>query len=251
MPNRYSRDQLVKIALDMAQLPNLQVHDCPDGVVQSDAFSLQWLQDILDFWYHMVPFSATVVSTTLNAIANQAYINLPSDFILDVRNGYIVQTTADDTLTKKRTHRVPLQKFVNRKLSYQKSTNVIYPIYYCVQGFDSVTKVQRLQITPTPTQAVTGELYYYQLPSVLDSADVPLFPNDYVCTEYIRIRALEWARVYDPGTAHRFCDKIVAGMKAAGLMNEPEDDEIPFDNLVYRKGYDSLYNNTYAWMGQV
>jgi len=41
-------------------------------------------------------------------------------------------------------------------------------------------------------------------------------------------------------------------MKAAGLMNEPEDDEIPFDDLTFRKrsSVSLLQQNTYAWMGQ-
>lgn len=250
MPNRYARDQLIKIALDMAQLPNLEVHDAPNGVVQSDAYSIQWLQDIIDFWYHMVPFSATVTAATLNATANQDYINLPSDFILDVRNGYLVRTVVGDSKSLRRCHRLPLQKFINRKLTRQRSSdNVIFPVFYCVQGQDSTTKVQRLQITPTPTVATVGQMYYYQLPAILTADAKPNFPNDYVCIEYIRIRALEWARVYEPGTAHKFCDKIVAGMKAAGLMNEPEDDEIPMDELVYHKGIDGLYSNTYVWMG--
>lgn len=247
MPNRYTRDEIIKIALDMAQLPNISIHDIPNGVVQSDAFSIQWLQDILDFWYHMVPFSATVTSTTLNCVANQSYVNLPSDFILDVRNGYLVETVANDTLSKRRLHRVPLQKFINRRLHSQRSTNIIHPYFYCIHDEDTTLKVQRLHVSPTPTQNVNGELYYYKLPARLEANDRPKTVNDYVCIEYIRIRALEMARVFEPGTAHKFCDKIVAGMKAAGLMNEPEDDEIPMDELVYRSGGGGY--NTYSWMG--
>lgn len=242
MPNRYARDELIYRALNMAQLPNLVAHDMPDGVVKQDAFAIDWLQDILDFWYHMVPFSASIKNVTLNAVANSGSIALPSDFILDVRNGYTVETVPSDTLSLRRVHRVPLQKFINRRLSFQRSSDVRYPIFYNVHG-------GVLNITPTPSIATNGKLWYYQLPVTLQSGDKPSFPNDYVCVEYIRIRALEWARVYEPGTAQKFCDKIVAGMKAAGLMNEPEDDELPFDELVYRKQGDRLYSNTYAWMG--
>ncbi len=79
---------------------------------------------------------------------------------------------------------------------------------------------------------------------------MPDFPSDYVCIEYIRIRAREWANVIDIGTAKMFCDKVVSGMKAAGLMNEPEDDEVPFDTLVFRnKGNMGMYSNSYSWLG--
>jgi len=252
VPNRYTRDELIKIALQMAQLPNLEAHDMPNGVVQPDAFAIQWLQDILDFWYHMVPFSATVKTTTLSAVANQGHIVLPSNFILDVRNGYTVNKIPGDNTTKRRVIRIPLQKFINRRLLYQTSTNIDYPYFYCIQGDDDVvaTQYQHMQITPTPNIATVGQLWYYALPAVLSSGERPKFPSDYVCIEYIRIRGLEWSRIYEPGTAQKFCEKVVAGMRAAGLMNEPEDDEIPFDNLTFRhKGGSGLYNTTYAWMG--
>lgn len=248
MPNRYCRDELIKIALQMAQLSNLEIHDMPTGTVSQDAFSIQWLQDILDFWYHMVPFSATVKNVALSCIANQNYVVLPSNFILDVRNGYTVRTISNDPLSLRRITRMPLQKFINRRLTYQKSVTNIFPWFYCIQDTDTLGN-QLMQITPTPTVSTVGELWYYALPPLLDAGDKPRFPSDYVCIEYIRIRALEWSRIMEPGTAQKFCDKIVAGMKAAGLMNEPEDDEIPFDTQVWGKGLDSLYANTYAWMG--
>jgi hypothetical protein len=249
MPNRYTRDELINIALNMAQLPNLMIHDIPNGVVQQDAYSIQWLQDILDFWYHMVPFSATVQpDVQLNCVAQQSYVVLPSDFILDVRNGYLVQTVPGDNTSFKRTLRLPLQKFINRKISNQASTNVNYPTMYSIIDVDAFGN-QLMQVTPTPTIATVGKLYYYALPPVLQAGDKPAFPNDYVCTEYIRIRALEWNRVYDPGTAQKFCEKIIAGMKSAGLMNEPEDDEIPFDTAVYNKQYGGSVYASYAWLG--
>jgi hypothetical protein len=247
MPSRYTRDELIRIALDQAQLPNLSIHDCPQGVVQPDAYSVQWFQDILDFWYHMMPFSAAVVNVALPVIANQSYITLPADFILDVRNGYVVQTVQGDAQSYRRVTRLPLQKFISYQLGYQNRTpqDIKYPRLYCVQGSDADGN-QLMQLTPTPTLSTLATLWYYQLPAALDSNSKPKFPNDYVCIEYVKIRAKEWAGVYEPGTAQRFCDKIVSGYKAAGLMNEPEDDEIPFDTLVYSRGY-TQYGS--GWMG--
>ena len=249
MPSRYTRDELIKRALDKVQLASLNAHDMPNGVIQPDAFCVDWLQDILDFWHHMVPYSTTVISIALNMTANVETVLAPSDFILDVRNGYMVETITGDAQSLKRMHRVPFQKFLNRKTYYQKASGVKYPYFYCVIGKDSVTSRQFIRVAPVPTQNVNATLWYYKLPAALNSEDIPDAVNDYVCEEYLRIRALEWARVYEPGTAQKFCERIVSGLRAAGLMNEPEDDEIPFDEMVFHKGRQPGLYTTYAWMG--
>lgn len=237
MPNRYKRDELISTALNMSQVVQLIKHDCPDGVVQTEAYSIQWLQDIIDFWYHMVPFSSGVTMVQLNIPAHTNAIPVPDDFILDVRNGYLIQTT-EDSNSKRRMIRVPLQKWINRDLHAQgQSAN--HSVFYMVQG-------RTIKVTPAGNVDRNAWLWYYFLPPTLLSNDTPLFPNDYVMTEYLRIRALEWCGSFEPGTAQKFCDKVVGGMKAAGLMNESEDDEIPFDTLVHipHGRYDA-----YAWLG--
>lgn len=252
MPNRYVRDQLILIALAMAQLPNLEVHDAPNGVVQQNAYSIQWLQDILDFWYHMVPFSATVKKVSINCTAHSDTITMPSDFILDVRNGLLTRRVPDNSNSYERRMRMPLQKFINRQITFQGATEVNFPLYYCVAGDDGdvLTQQQTMLVTPTPTINTQCLLWYYQLPPPLEANHRPKFPNDYVCIEYLRIRAHEWQGLYEPGTAQKFCNTIVANMKANNLMNEPEDDEIPMDENVYLKR-NSADMNTYRWMGPV
>lgn len=255
MPNRHTRDELIRIAIDMVHIPNLEHHDMPNGTVQPDAYSIRWLQDILDFWYHMVPFSATVDKVTLNCTANSDTLILPEDFILDVKHGYIAQMLPDNIHSKKRRFRLPLQKFITKSLTYQGATNITAPNYYCIQGdTDPIagsinnSKRQTMKVTPVPTISTNGELWYYKLPPILRAGDKPQFPNDYVCIEYIRIRALEWANIIDPGTAQKFCEKVVAGMRLAGLMNEPEDDEVNMDALEYRgNARDTV--TSYSWMG--
>lgn len=249
MPNRYSRDELIIIAINMVQLSNLETHDAPLGVVQSNAFSIKWLQDILDFWYHIMPFSATVVDVPISCTANSDIIVLPSDFILDVRNGLEVQTVPGDVNSYKKKWRLPLQKFRNKRLEHQGATGVNFPEYYCVVGDDGVvaTQYQRMRITPTPSIATLCKLWYYKLPPVITATQKPKFPDDYACIEYIRLRALEWAGINTPGTAQKFCTSIVAKYKASGLLNEPEDDEIPLDEQVYRHG-GRQFSHT-AWMG--
>ena len=253
MPNRYCRDELIKIAIDMALLPNLEHHDIPDGVVLPNAFSIQWLQDIIDFWYHMVPFSATVAKVSLPCVAGSDTVVLPTDFILDVRNRYHVQGVVGNTRSLEKCWRLPLQQFLNRQLSYQATTgNVNYPIFYTVCGDDGnlLTQQQTMLVTPTPTIATQGILWYYKLPPVLTATQRPKFPSDYVCIEYIRIRACEWANIMQPGTAHKFCERIVSAMKVAGLMHEPEDNEVPLDPIRYRSSGNAAVN-AYSWLGPV
>ena len=252
MPNRYTRDEIILVALGMAQLANLERHDAPFGVVVPEAFSLQWLQDILDFWYHIAPFSATVVKIPINCTTNSDTIILPADFILDVRNGLLVQTVPNDIRSYKRAIRVPLQKFINRQIhTQQQAGDVKYPAFYCIVGDDGVitTQYQTMLVAPTPTIATQCQLWYYQLPALLTATQKPKFPDDYACIEYIRLRALEWAGIMTPGTAKKFCTDIVAQYKAAGLLNEPEDDEIPMDEQVYRRG-SSNRHAVYGWMGE-
>ena len=234
----------------MAQLPNLEVHDAPNGVVQQNAFSVQWLQDILDFWYHMVPFSATVKKISINSVANIDSIILPSDFILDVRNGLLVRKVPNDANSYQRRLRLPLQKFINRQVIFQGSTDVNFPLYYCIVGDDGsvLTQQQTMLLTPTPTIIAQCQLWYYQLPPPLEANHRPKFPNDYVCIEYLRIRAHEWQGLYEPGTSQKFCDSIIKNMKANNLMNEPENDEIPMDENVYLKRNSDTVD-MWGWMG--
>jgi hypothetical protein len=248
MPNRYTRDELILVALQMAQMPNLEVHDAPNGVVREDAFMIQWLQDILDFWHHFVPFSATVKKISVNCTVNSDSISLPSDFILDVKNGLLTQAIAGDTKSYRRCMRLPLQKFINRQVYYQTTTDVKYPLFYCISGDDGnvLTQKQTMLVTPTPTIATVCQLWYYQLPPPLEANHRPRVPNDYVCTEYLRLRAHEWQGLLEPGASQKFCHAIIKNMQGSHLLNEPEDDEIPMDqNTFMRQNTVSPYH----WMG--
>lgn len=255
MPNRSTRDELILAALSQAMVPNLEVHDAPEGVVLPEAFCIEWLQDIIDFWYHLVPFSTTVKEVVLNCTANSDVVVLPSDFIIDVRNGYEVQQIPGNVNSYGRLTRVSLQRFRRYRLMSQQNNpasnrTINYPVYYNIVGDDGLdTQYQTMRITPTPTISTIGRLWYYALPPKLSANDIPKMPNDYVCKEYLRIRCKEWIGRYDPGTAQKFCDKIIGSMKAAGLMNEPEDDEIGMaeDHVHYNTGYVTSYN----WMGPV
>jgi hypothetical protein len=252
MPNRYTRDEIIKVAIDMAVLPNLEVHDVPNGVVSQNAFSIQWLQDILDYWYHMIPMSATVDKVNINCTANSDTVVLPSDFIVDVRNGLLVQSVPGNNVSFKKAGRLSLQKFINSQLQNQYITGQVvnYPIFYCVAGDDGniVTQYQTMLVTPTPTINTICQLWYYKLPPRLEANQRPKMADDYVCVEYVRLRALEWAGIAQLGTAHKYCAEIVSKMKASGLFNEPEDDSIPMSEQVYSR---TQQTNINSWMGPV
>lgn len=248
MPTRYVRDETINIALQVAQLPNLEIHDSPNGVVQQDAFCIQWLQDIIDYWHHHVPFSSTVKKQALSCTANNETLLLPVDFIIDVRNGLLTRTIPANASSYRRCVRLPLQKFINKQLSNQTTQNIDFPHFYCIVGDDSVvnTQLQTAKLTPIPTIATACFLWYYALPARLEANQRASLPNDYVAIEYLRIRALEWQGLYEPGTALKYCEKLITWAKSTGLLNQPEDDEIPLDTQVHHNtgGY-----NTYNWMG--
>jgi hypothetical protein len=182
---------------------------------------------------------------------NSDTIVLPSDFILDVRNGLEVQTIPGDVNSYVKKQRLSLQKFRNQRLRNQGATGVKYPECYCVVGDDGVvtTQYQTMRVTPIPSIATLCNLWYYQLPPALEANQKPKFPDDYACIEYIRLRALEWAGINTPGTAQKFCTDIVSKYKASGLLNEPEDDEIPMDEGSYRHRGRQFQHTT--WMGPV
>jgi hypothetical protein len=65
----------------------------------------------------------------------------------------------------------------------------------------------------------------------------------------MRIRALEWMGLADVGTSLKYEEKLVAGMKAAGLLNEPERTQFPFDTMNYRAG--NFRGSPFTWIGPV
>lgn len=195
----------------------------------------------------MVPFSTTVTSAPLDITAHTNTLLLPEDFILDVRNGYIVETISNNYQSNRRVYRLPFQKLLSRNIHFSNSVSasVPHPHCYCIVGRQG--NQQTMMVAPTPTVNVVGTLWYYQLPARLEAGDKPSVPSDYVCLEYIRVRALEWDNLIEPGTAQKFCDKLIGAAKATGLLNEPEDDEVPFDEMQLQRG--NQYTSTYAWMG--
>lgn len=253
MPNRYTRDQLILNMLDLVQNANLTQSEAPGGVVQPHAMSIQWLQDILDFMYHKSPFSSTVAHMALDCPAFADTLTLPEDFILDVRDGYLVRHIEADPQSMMRVYRRSFQDFLDQRLGMQKLRSggpggYVPPQYYCIVE-RAANGQQLMQLAPIPQTFVSGQLWYYQLPPILGATDKPTFPSDQVIIEYMRIRALEWMGLADVGTSLKYEEKLVAGLKSAGLLNEPERTQMPYDTLNYR--YGNRTGSPFAWVGPI
>ena len=91
--NRLSRDNLLIQALDMADQPELDQHDRPSTTIVSTAFSINWLQRAIDELFQEFPWAGTVASVTGTVSALNTLNLAPSDFILDVRDGFLLDVS--------------------------------------------------------------------------------------------------------------------------------------------------------------
>jgi hypothetical protein len=229
-----TRDQILGRALDMVASPALNNNDRPAGTIVSGALSAQWLQDALNLFGDEFPW-AQLLTTAAIVIPTTAVLTLPSDFILDVRNGiYIAAGTS--SASARRLVRTSYQKM----LSY-------------IVGTPGVGAPSRYTILPpnirfwrTPDQSYPAVLAYYARQAVLTSSAVPIFPSDLPLIEYVRLRGLEWIRAVEMGSALKYVQKQIADLRKAGLAHEPEDDTIPFDPDQFIQMGDSGY---LSWLG--
>lgn len=245
--NRYTRDEILNAALNMASIPTLDARDRPTyvqagtetDVIDTTALSIKWLQEGLDIFHAKFPWAGTVTSAAISITASSQDITLPSDFILDVKHGLLISVSSKF----RRLRRNNFQRWLSFDLQYQGSARTPERYTFIKGASDNLSKIQ---ITPIPDISYTGKLWYYALPAVLTKNDIPLFPTDHTLVEYIRIRALEWVRAYDPGTAQTFVENEIARLIRNGLANEPEEDVIEFNSEVYGNVDEST---SYRWMG--
>lgn len=244
--NRYKRDEILHSALDMASIPTLDVRDRPQGSILPNALSIKWLQEGLDIFHHKFPWAGTVKEDSSITLASGSQdITLPSDFILDVRHGLLFQDEHGDF---HRLFRFNFQRWLSFDLVRQRDTSAGHRprVYAFMANAAGTAKI--IKVSPKADKSYSMKLYYYALPSVLDSDTVPMFPVDHTLIEYVRIRAREWIGQFQPGVAQQFAEKEIARLQSAGLANEPEDDVIPYDEAIYSKfGHD--HSNPWDWMG--
>jgi hypothetical protein len=225
MPNRLNRDQILIRALDLLDSSALDAKDRPSGTIVSTALSIGWLQEALDYFCKKFPFSATLTTAPVSVAQNGTTFAQPADFILDYRNGILLDND------KGRMLRTSLGKLLNRVQS-----TVGPPSLYTIRG-------NVIEFRPKADASYSGTLYYYALPAVLTAGVIPTFPDDSVLTDYVWIKGQEWHKSVPPGSARSYAEGIVKTLQAAGLGVEAEEDEIGLDpSFVTRQG-------STDWMG--
>lgn len=226
--NRLTRDQIIQHALDLIDSGQLDQHDRPAGIVHEKAYCLRWLQNGLDYFSHAFPWQYDVTET--NVTLNTGTLSLPTDFILDVKDGLWIP--GDRRLLRR-----SIQELLD--LAIQGRTQK--PVIYAVMG-------NTLRVEPKPDKAYAAKLWYYALPARLQSCDIPRFPSDWVLVEYLRLRGLEWLRAVPVGSAMTYAKELCAQLKRDGLGGEPEYTSIPLDPYHFSS---RSHANDNAWMGVV
>src|SRR6185503_8029195 len=183
-----TRNEIIERALDMVDSPALSQKERPEGLVQQDAMSIGWLQDALDYVHRRYPFGATIATGALSFVVGTTSYNLPSNYLLDVRDGVLIMQTS----TKVRLKRRSLQWLLDQDRGSNATPDV--PAHYVITG-------STLRIFPSPNAAYTGEVWYYSLPTVLTANTIPSFPDDWSLVEYVRLRGTEWIGQAQPGSA--------------------------------------------------
>ena len=237
---RYTRDEIIVQGIELAIVPQLVTHDIPGGLVDPNAFAIKWLQNALDTFHRKFPFSSDVFPVDMTIRANNTDLvltsditkYLPTDFMLDVRNGVLASLGT-------RQYRLKRESF-QYWLSYQLATQgspVTQPTCYTIIQ-------NRIKVLPLVTANMPATLWYYAVPAPLQALDKPNFPDEWSLIEFIRLKCLEFVRFIDLGTAHTYLHSEIARLKANGLINDTEYDTIPLENnqTVYRRGYA-------GWMG--
>lgn len=232
--NRYTRDELLSRALDLIDSSALDQKDRPRGVIEPNALTIGFLQDGLDFFHNMFPFTGLVKKQTYTFSGTTDY-TLPTDFIHDCRDGVRVLQT--DPKVKIRLLRKSQSWILGRD-----TTRIGQPYAYLIRG-------KTLVIFPTPDKSYTGgELWYFAMPAPLDADDIPEFPDDWTLIEYVRYRGKEWTGELPAGEAIKFCTSVVAKLQASGLGNEADNDALELDHGIFRPT-GSEAARPWDWMG--
>lgn len=226
--NRLSRDQIINRGLDMVDSSPLDLKDRPGGVLLNTAMSIGWLQDALDYFQKKFPFQCNIVASPLSLVAGTSDVAVPSLYITDVKNGLVLDN--------------------NKGRLLRRSLNYILDRAGASPGAPSVYTIRTnlIHFWPQADVTYTAKLWMYSLDTALTADIVPNFPDDHVLVEYIRLRGLEWHRAMDPGSAMAYADMRIKELKASGIMQEAEDDQIEMD----REAYGEHGGDSNEWMGR-
>jgi len=239
----YTRDEILTQGLDLASSPTVDAHDRPGGVIQENAYSIKWLQNALDMYHKRYPFSTDVTSVAIAmpggstdvVLASDSTKYVPTDFMIAVRNGLIVNV-AGQLL---RVRETSFQYWLNFYNTFINSP-AQWPMRYTFIN-------SRLKIAPLLSASQAGTLWYYKQPAKLEADSEPSFPDEWTLIEFVRLKAQEWTRSIDPGTAQMYMQKELGRLRSAGLLHNTEYDSIPIENN--QAFTDTMIGNNYAWMG--
>ena len=223
----------------MADLPELDQQSRPSTTIVSTAFVINWFQRCLDTMHQEFPWAGTVSSAT-GTVSTLKTANLaPTDFILDMRNGFWLKIGG--------TTRQLVRRNLADILMYQARNDLAgnpmksQPARYSFSGRD-------LNLDITPDASYSYVLNYYAMPAVVTGAVVPNFPSDHVLVDYVYLRALVWARRLPQGSAMKYLREVeIPALREAGLSQEPESDHIPLDPIQFR----GARRRPWDWMGVV
>jgi hypothetical protein len=240
--NTKTRDAILLEALQLADVPSLNVLDVSNGnpmtgTINATNSSGAWLQNMVWYMQGQFPWAQLATTATGTFTPGVPTITPPADFILDLRNGLLLTVGS----TTRRLRRVGLQDLITYSL---RRTTAAVPVVYAVQG-------ALIRVSPTPDQAYAYTLWYWQRQAALTGSVVPTFPSDLVLVEYIRIKALEWIRAVPPGSALSYANLQVAELRKSGLGYESENDTIPLDTRYFIPGAGDREDGSWLWMGEV
>ena len=235
--NRLNRDEILIRALDRLDSAVLDAKDRPAGTIVAGAFSITWLQEAVDYFAKKFPWSLNIKTVAWSLATNANAIAQPSDFILDYRDGLVIDSLPGASTPT--TNEFRLRKRSLFKIIELPDSSRDRPHLYTVVGTN-------IQVWPRANQAYTGTLYYYALPAVLGATTVPTFPDDSILVDYLWIKGREWHRTAEVGTAMAFADKMIKEMQTAGIGNEAEDDQLGMDSDYAQEKPVDPYN----WMGR-
>ena len=231
--NRLTRDQIIGKALDLADSPTLDEKNRSDGsAIDTTAPAIEWLQQGVDLFYTLYPQAGTVTSTSIAIVAGTTSYAMPSDLILTYQNGIVLATD------KKRLSKRSLSYVLNLD-----QTRTGTPKFYREEP-------PNWKIWPEPDKAYTGTAYYHKMPAALATGTVPTFPSDFLLVEYLHIKMKEWLNAVPKGSALQFALNIVSKFVKAGIINQLEEEQIPFDREAFPGG-GSYPGSQYDWMGDV
>lgn len=228
--NRLSRDEILHRGLTLADIPSLDQHDRPRGVIVEGAYSIAWLQDGLDLAHHLWPTAGLLKQLTIAFVVGQQIYSLASDHVEDKRDGLILSPGTSGVSVSGQAFRTNLEELIRLQSQAQSNPTQFRNVptrYVCIPP--------DLYTWPIPDRAYGGTLWYYSLPTIMtDGAKVPTFPSDFVLVEYVRLRAQEHSHLLEPGVSIAYMKKAIGDLHTAGLGNEAEiQGPVPLDRKTF------------------